>query len=248
MRCLFAALLIAFAAQIRAQEVLHATDDDLRTASQVYAESAAKEVKRHWLLLRSKYRDKKITGSLTMSVQVGPDGKLTSTQVVEKEGEVSQLEKLTLLAVNQAQLKPLPHMLAKGLVVRGMKMPSFQVTVPFEEASGKDQARADGANTPKGRYIRKVTQAVEKKWHLFRTLMRDQVTYGALKVVFYVTKEGKVEDVKVVEDNTSNPVLTDFTLKAIRAAEIPPMPNEAAEMLPLVDKQRLKIEYQVLIY
>ena len=132
MRCLLFALLITSAAQMGAQEVLYATDDDLRAASEVYAEAAAKEVRRQWLLLRSQKQDVEFTGSLVMSVQVTADGKAKTTKVIKQDGDFARLEQLTLKAVQQAQLKPVPQMLVKGLAVRQMPLPSFQVSVPFE--------------------------------------------------------------------------------------------------------------------
>ncbi|MCB1276958.1 hypothetical protein [Prosthecobacter sp.] len=110
------------------------------------------------------------------------------------------------------------------------------------------EASVDAEETPKGRYIRQVTGQVEKKWHLYRLLRRDGVTYGSLEIVFYVNKKGKVEDLRIVNDKESNPVLTGFTLQAIRDAIIPPIPADVIPSLPMNDQERLKIEYNVLIY
>lgn len=111
-----------------------------------------------------------------------------------------------------------------------------------------NEAAVDAEETPKGRYIRQVTGQVEKKWHIYRLLRRDGVTYGSLEIVFYVNKKGKVEDLRVVNDKESNPVLTNFTLQAIRDAAIPPIPADVIPSLPMNDQERLKIEYNVLIY
>jgi outer membrane biosynthesis protein TonB len=110
------------------------------------------------------------------------------------------------------------------------------------------QATVNAEETPKGRYMRQVTGQVEKKWHIYRQLRREGVTFGGLKLVFYVNKMGKVEDLKVINDKDSNKVLTEFTLQAIRDAEIPPMPADVIPLLPLNDRERLKVEYNVLIY
>ena len=110
------------------------------------------------------------------------------------------------------------------------------------------EASVDAEDSPKGRYIRQVTGQVEKKWHIYRLLRRDGVTYGSLEIVFYVNKKGKVEGLRVVNDKESNPILTNFTLQAIRDAEIPPMPADVIPLLPMNDQERLKIEYNVLIY
>jgi outer membrane biosynthesis protein TonB len=110
------------------------------------------------------------------------------------------------------------------------------------------EASVDAEETPKGRYIRQVTGQVEKKWHIYRLLRRDGVTYGSLQVVFYVNKKGKVESLRVINSKESNPILTDFTLQAIKDAEIPPMPADVIPTLPMNDQERLKVEYNVLIY
>lgn len=115
--------------------------------------------------------------------------------------------------------------------------------------SNRGSANAvDAEESPKGRYIRQVTGQVEKKWHLYRVLRRDGVTYGSLEIVFYVNKKGKVENLRVVNDKESNPILTSFTLQAIRDAQIPPIPADVIPSLPMNDQERLKIEYNVLIY
>ena len=46
----------------------------------------------------------------------------------------------------------------------------------------------------------------------------------------------------------SNPLHTEFTLQAIKDAEIPPMPADVIPLLPKNDRERLKIQYDVLIY
>ena len=110
------------------------------------------------------------------------------------------------------------------------------------------EVSVDAAETPLGRYYRQVTGQVEKKWHIYRLLRRDGVTYGNLQVVFYVNKKGKVESLQIVNEKESNPILTGFTLQAIKDAEIPPMPADVIPALPMNDPERLRVEYNVLIY
>jgi len=141
-------------------------------------------------------------------------------------------------------------------VTRSTRNPDANAFTPFTRTSqtkgtiynrGTENS-VDAEETPKGRYIRQVTGQVEKKWHIYRTLRRDGVTYGSLKITFFVNKKGKVEDLRIVNDKESNPVLTGFTLQAIRDAEIPPIPADVIPSLPMNDQERLKIEYNVLIY
>ncbi|MBN8420021.1 MAG: hypothetical protein J0L73_13980 [Verrucomicrobia bacterium] len=110
------------------------------------------------------------------------------------------------------------------------------------------EASVDAADTPLGRYYRQVTGQVEKKWHVYLHLRRDGATAGYLQIVFYVNKKGKVEGLRVVNDKESNPVLTELTVRAIQDAEIPPMPPEVVPSLPMNDQDRLKVEYDALIY
>jgi hypothetical protein len=43
----------------------------------------------------------------------------------------------------------------------------------------------------------------------------------------------------------ADPRMTDFTLRAIRDAEIPPIP---LDLLPMLDNERFEVEYDVIIY
>jgi outer membrane biosynthesis protein TonB len=106
----------------------------------------------------------------------------------------------------------------------------------------------DAKATPMGRYYRQVVGQVEKKWHLYLHLRRDGVTYGNLDIVFYVSKKGKVEGLRVLNDKESNPILTELTVRAIQDAEIPPIPEDVIPELPEEDHGRFKINYDVHIY
>jgi hypothetical protein len=87
---------------------------------------------------------------------------------------------------------------------------------------------------------------VEKKWHLLRRRNADAVTYGSLRLKFFVRADGKVAPPTVLSDRAEADVrMLDFTLRAIMEAEIPPIP---ADLLPLLDGGRLEVEYDVLIY
>ncbi|MCF7788385.1 MAG: hypothetical protein K9N47_19855 [Prosthecobacter sp.] len=110
------------------------------------------------------------------------------------------------------------------------------------------EASVDAADTPLGRYYRQVTGQVEKKWHVYLHLRRDGATAGYLQIVFYVNRKGKVEGLRVVNAKESNPVLTELTVRAIQDADIPPMPANVIPSLPMNDQERLKIEYDALIY
>ena len=109
---------------------------------------------------------------------------------------------------------------------------------------GEDAVNA--AETPMGKYMRSVTASVEKKWHLYRRQNADVVTFGNLKLRFFVTKDGKPVDMEVLSKPEDADVrMADFTLRAIKDAEIPPIPKD---LLPMLEDERVEIEYDVLIY
>lgn len=110
--------------------------------------------------------------------------------------------------------------------------------------SNKGDAAVDAEATPMGKFMRAVTSAVEKKWHHLRTVHADAVSYGYLKVRFYVNREGHAEDIRFVE-KANNPRMEDFTLEAILKADIPPIPKD---LLPMLDKERFMVEYDIIIH
>lgn len=98
--------------------------------------------------------------------------------------------------------------------------------------------------TTMGSYRRQATGAVEKKWHALIRQKLDVVEPGNLTVRFYVNKNGKVEDARITY-NRASPLLADVTLEAILMAEIPPIPKE---LLPVLDRERMEINYDVVIH
>ena len=110
--------------------------------------------------------------------------------------------------------------------------------------SNRGKSAVNAAETPLGHYTRKVTGAVEKRWHYERRRNADFVSFGSLRVSFSVSADGKTGKLKIHEDD-ANPVMVDFTLGAILSAEIPPMPKEVRELL---GDEPLEITYDVIIY
>ena len=104
----------------------------------------------------------------------------------------------------------------------------------------------NAAETPVGRYMRAVTSAVEKRWHTLRRRRLDSVTFGELQLRFQVKADGSVGPPTILSDRRkADPRMIDFTLQAILEAEIPPIPQD---LLPLLDRGCLEVEYDVLIY
>lgn len=139
-------------------------------------------------------------------------------------------------------------------ITKGAAKPEMNDFVPNTrktEVKGTLSNRAeedsvDAERTPLGVYSSSVMGAVGKKWHLYSKLKKDAATYGNLRVRFYTTKNGKVEDLKIISDpRDADPRMADFTLRAIKDAKLPPIP---ADLLPMLEGERVKFEYDVLIY
>ena len=109
---------------------------------------------------------------------------------------------------------------------------------------GEDAVNAE--ETPAGRYMRQVTGAVEKRWHVLRRRNADAVTPGNMKLRFAVTATGQVEPPAILSDRKeADARMIDFTLQAILEAEIPPIPED---LLPLLEGGLFQVEYDVIIY
>jgi outer membrane biosynthesis protein TonB len=103
----------------------------------------------------------------------------------------------------------------------------------------------DAERTAQGAYASAINSAVEKKWHSYRRIAGDAVSFGSLEVEFYVNRSGDIEDLRITSaPGTADTRMADFTLRAIQDADIPPIPED---VLPLLDDQRMPVRYDVII-
>ena len=73
----------------------------------------------------------------------------------------------------------------------------------------------------------------------------DLITLGTVRLKFYVTSNGRVEDIKLLS-NTSTESFATYTIKSIMEAKIPPLPKD---VVPLLENGRLEItEWSFTIY
>lgn len=111
--------------------------------------------------------------------------------------------------------------------------------------SNKGAAAADAVDTPLGRYMRTVTSAIEKEWNRKRITKSDFVTYGNIRLKFFVDRTGKVKDLRIENPGKANPVMQDFSLSAVLEAPIPPIPKN---LLSDLTDNRLPVTYDIIIY
>ena len=126
---------------------------------------------------------------------------------------------------------------------------SFQPQTRKSEQRGTISNRgsdsADAVDTPMGRYMRKVTSAIEREWNRKRVAKSDFVTFGNIRLKFYVDSDGKVKELQITNPGKANPIMQDFTLSAVLEAPIPPIPKN---LLSDLTGRRLPVTYDIIIY
>lgn len=205
-------------------------------------------------------------GLVNVVFYLNPKGGVENMRAAAEGRPQPVLTDLALRAIHDADIPPMPPEVASSLrAEEGGRMkltfgiearPDTGPLTQMMDEADKELAKRDEKarpqarkvdDSPKGRYIRLVIQVVERKWHSYLRLRHD-MKEGVLELVFYVNRKGAVESLKVVNDKKSTQALTELTLRAVKDAEIPPMPADVIPLLPKEDKGRLKIEFNVLLY
>ncbi|HZR04788.1 MAG TPA: energy transducer TonB [Candidatus Udaeobacter sp.] len=89
----------------------------------------------------------------------------------------------------------------------------------------------NAVGTPLGRYQKLILDAIGSRWYAFVDRQMDLISIGTTRVVFVVDRSGHVKNLKIVE-NSSNEALANVCIQSIQDAQLPPMPDELAAMLP----------------
>lgn len=110
--------------------------------------------------------------------------------------------------------------------------------------SNRGQPSVDAAATPIGRYRRVIADAIGPRWHENIRKNMGLITVGSVRIKFYITNTGKIEEVKILE-NSSSQTFSDSSLRAVYDSKIPPLPPD---VVPLLEDGRLEIEYTFTIY
>ena len=110
--------------------------------------------------------------------------------------------------------------------------------------SNRDKPGVDAVGTPKGRYEKKIWDAVGGRWYFYVDQRRDLITAGTVVIRFYINQKGEVEDLKVVS-NDSNEALAGCSVQAISEAKFLPPPSELA---PSLENGRYEETFTFTIY
>lgn len=169
----------------------------------------------------------------------------TSEGNVAESGEVSDPVKEKSLPNSAADPGGMP---APGSADEGLFSDTFSpeerqnVLNGSPAKAGRDAVDAEA--TALGKYKKSVRDAISQKWHRYKQDNADFVTWGILKLEFSVDRHGQVNNLQITK-NEANAILAEFSLKAIREAKLPPMPDDVAES---VGAQGLVIHYDIIIY
>lgn len=106
------------------------------------------------------------------------------------------------------------------------------------------EGSVDAISTATGAYKKAVNDAIGKKWHEYRQNRASYATPGFLRVQFIVTPAGRIKNVKVVTKEAGE-LMTEFSLRAIMDAKVPPMPANVRSEL---GEAGLKMDYNIVIY
>ncbi len=94
---------------------------------------------------------------------------------------------------------------------------------------GISSVRALG--TPLGRYQKYVLEAIGSRWYASIEKQLDLFGIGNVRLVFWIDRNGRVKNLKVVE-NTSNELFANFCIQSVQEAQLPPMSDDLAATLP----------------
>jgi hypothetical protein len=124
---------------------------------------------------------------------------------------------------------------------------------PFSKAkmskgsvSNRGIGSIDAEESPLGKYFTIVKQSIGKKWYIYQERYRSSIAHSYLKVRFYVLPSGLIEPkIELLDTQTADAFVTEFTIRAIRDTKLPPIPKEVADELP---EERLVVEFDFLIH
>jgi len=171
------------------------------------------------------------------------EGAMAAEASEPREPTDAPVAESTEAAAAPPQEKPMLQPADEALFAKGFSPEERQNVINGSLAKEGTDA-VDAIGTPMGKYKKAVRDVISAKWHEYRQKNADFVTWGILKLEFSVDAAGRVHDLQITK-NEANAMLAEFSLRAIREAELPPMPAEVAES---VGAKGLVIQYDIIIY
>lgn len=74
-------------------------------------------------------------------------------------------------------------------------------------------------------YKKRIMDIIGTRWQREVEKNVDILAIGTVRVTFRITPEGHVENLKILSNTSSNRVLADVSVNAVRNAKLPPVPK-----------------------
>jgi outer membrane biosynthesis protein TonB len=124
-----------------------------------------------------------------------------------------------------------PTIAAKPQPPRSIYQPMKEQTRLSGSITNRGAPRVNAVGTPLGRYRKILYDAVGSRWYTYVAQQADLVSIGTARIIFAVDRNGKVKNLKIVE-NTSNEAFANVCLRSVLEVEMPPIPDDIATTLP----------------
>ena len=135
------------------------------------------------------------------------------------------------LAMLRATPKPAVQPSAAPQPVRSTYQPLKQQKRMSGAISNRGVASVNAVGTPLGRYQKMLYDAVGSRWYNYVQQQSDLVSIGTAHVVFSVDRNGRVRNLKVIQ-NTSNESFANVCLRSVQEVQLPVIPPDVASTLP----------------
>jgi len=117
--------------------------------------------------------------------------------------------------------------------------PQTRVTRLKGNINNRGRSSVAAAATPLGRYKQELSDAIGSRWYYYVNRSIGLLNTGTVEIRFVVGSDGTVQRVEVLS-NSSNESFAATSVRAVRDAELPPIPEE---LLPMLNEGRLEIDY-----
>ena len=97
--------------------------------------------------------------------------------------------------------------------------------------SNRGRSAVSAVGTPMGRYQKEVQDAIGSRWYFYVNKRADLVSTGNVKISFFITREGRVEGLRVRSSSGSD-TLASLSIQSIVEARLPAIPPDVASLLP----------------
>jgi outer membrane biosynthesis protein TonB len=135
------------------------------------------------------------------------------------------------LAMLRATPTPAAQPSATPQPVKSTYQPMKQQRRMSGAISNRGPSSINAVGTPLGRYQKMLYDAVGSRWYSYVQQQADLVSIGTAHVVFSVDRNGRVRNLKVIQ-NTSNESFANVCLRSVQEVQLPAIPADVASTLP----------------